>query len=41
MKVKWNEADKFAFAHQKLRANQIPNKKREQNRKACRGQKWS
>lgn len=36
MKHKWNELEKFAFATQKLRANQIPNKKREADRKACR-----
>lgn len=36
MKYKWNELEKFAFATQKLRANRIPDKKKEANRKACR-----
>lgn len=36
MKHKWTPEERFAFATQRLRANQIPNKKREQNRKACR-----
>lgn len=36
MKYKWNAEEKFAFATQKLRANQIPDKKKEVNRQACR-----
>jgi hypothetical protein len=37
MKHKWNDEERFAFATQKLRAIQVPNKKREADRRACRG----
>lgn len=37
MRYKWNEEERFAFATQKLRAVRIPDKKREANRRACRG----
>lgn len=40
-KVKWSKDDKFAFAHSRLRAHTVPDKKKEQSRKACRGkEKW-
>lgn len=37
MRYKWNDDERFAFATQKLRAQQIPNKKREAQKRACRG----
>lgn len=37
MKKTWNEEDKFLFATQKLRATRIPNKKKDANKRACRG----
>jgi hypothetical protein len=37
MRYKWNDEERFAFATQNLRANRIPNKKREADRRACRG----
>lgn len=37
MRYKWNDEERFAFATQKLRAVRIPDKKREANRRACRG----
>lgn len=36
MKTKWTPEDKFAFATQKLRATKIPNKKHQNNKRACR-----
>lgn len=38
-KYKWTDADRFAFTTQRLRATSIPNKKQENNRKACR--RWT
>ena len=35
-KAKWSKADKFAFTNSRLRANTVPDKKKEQARKACR-----
>lgn len=37
MRYKWNDDERFAFATQKLRAQRIPNKKREAQKRACRG----
>lgn len=39
MKQKWNDDDRFAFSTAKLRSTKIPNKKRDDNRKACR--RWT
>jgi hypothetical protein len=33
---KWNDADKFAFATQRLRASTMPNKKALAQKNACR-----
>jgi hypothetical protein len=32
----WNNDDKWAFTHSRLRAQTLPDKKKEQDRKACR-----
>ena len=38
---KWGEDDKFAFTHSRLRAQTIPDKKKQQAREACRKkEKW-
>jgi hypothetical protein len=37
MKHKWNDDEKFLFATQKLRAVRVPNKKKVENKRACRG----
>lgn len=37
MKYEWKEEDKFAFATQRIRAVRIPDKKKQANKKACRG----
>jgi hypothetical protein len=33
---RWNDADKFAFATQRLRASTMPNKKALERKNACR-----
>jgi hypothetical protein len=35
--LKWGEAEMFLFAHERLRAQTIPNKKRVASKNACRG----
>jgi hypothetical protein len=40
MKYKWTDEDKFDYATQRLRANKIPNKKRQANRNACRNRNY-
>lgn len=37
MKQRWNDDEKFLFATQKLRAIRIPDKKKDANKRACRG----
>lgn len=37
MKHKWNDQDKFLFATQKLRAVRLPDKKKANDKRACRG----
>lgn len=34
---KWSEADRWEFTHSRLRAQTIPDKRKEQAKKACRG----
>lgn len=36
----WNDAERFAFATQKLRAQRIPDKKKQENKRACRKFNW-
>lgn len=38
-KQKWDKDDKFAFTHSRLRAQTIPDKKKQQAREACRKKK--
>jgi hypothetical protein len=40
MRKAWNDDERFAFATQKLRAQRIPNKKRAQDKRACRRGQW-
>lgn len=37
MKKQWNDEDRFLFATQKLRAVRLPDKKKVNNKRACRG----
>lgn len=41
MRTKWTDEERFMFATQKLRANRIPDKKKEGNKRACRNRKGS